>query len=184
MALTISEVARRVGLRTSAIRYYEEIGLLPRAQRISGQRRYDTTILHRLAVVQRARRLGFTLDEVRRLFLGFRTEAPASERWQRLSRKKLEELEVQAREIKMMQRRLREMMRKCRCVTLDQCGKGIFLSERDECTSDVHKSATGSDDKSRVSRLRTGRGKNVASDEYKVRTVPERGRQAASGPRR
>src|SRR5579864_3278451 len=128
-ALTISEVARRVGLRASAIRYYEQIGLLPLAQRSSGQRRYDLTVFHRLAIVQRARRLGFTLEEIRQLFFGFHTVAPASERWQRLSRRKLVELETQAREIRSMQRRLREMMRGCRCQTLDQCGRGIFLSE-------------------------------------------------------
>lgn len=126
--LTISEVARRVGLRASAIRYYEQIGILPRAQRIAGQRRYDATVFHRLAVVQRARRLGFTLGEVRQLFFGFRPASPASERWQRLSRKKLAELDAQAREIRTMQRRLREMMRRCRCDTLEQCGKGIYLS--------------------------------------------------------
>jgi MerR family redox-sensitive transcriptional activator SoxR len=66
--LTISEVARQVGLRASAIRYYEQIGLVPRAERISGQRRYDTTALYRLAVIQSARQLGFTLQEVRELF--------------------------------------------------------------------------------------------------------------------
>lgn len=126
--LTISDVARRVGLRASAIRYYEQMGLLPPAQRSSGQRRYDATVFHRLAVVQRARRLGFLLEEIRQLFFGFRPAAPASERWQRLSRRKLVELEAQAREIRAMQRRLREMMRKCRCETLDQCGRGIFLS--------------------------------------------------------
>jgi MerR family transcriptional regulator, redox-sensitive transcriptional activator SoxR len=126
--LTISEVARRLGLRASAIRYYEQIGLLPRAQRISGQRRYDATVFHSLAVVQRARRLGFTLREVRQLFFGFRPASPASERWQRLSRDKLAELEAQAREIRAMQRRLREMIRKCRCDTLEQCGRGIYLS--------------------------------------------------------
>ena len=56
--LTISEVARQVGLQASAIRYYERIGLLPRAPRMSGQRRYDTTALYRLAIIQRARQLG------------------------------------------------------------------------------------------------------------------------------
>jgi len=40
--LTISEVARQVGLQASAIRYYERIGLLPRAPRVGGQRRYDS----------------------------------------------------------------------------------------------------------------------------------------------
>ena len=70
--LTISEVARQIGLQQSAIRYYERIGLLPPAQRISGQRRYDSTALCRLAIVQRARQLGFTLEEIRQLFFGFR----------------------------------------------------------------------------------------------------------------
>jgi MerR-like DNA binding protein len=70
--LTISEVAREIGLQASAIRYYERIGLLPRALRMSGQRRYDTTVLYRLAIIQRARQLGFTLTEIRHLFFGFR----------------------------------------------------------------------------------------------------------------
>ena len=126
--LTISEVGRRVGLRASAIRYYERIGLLPSAARISGQRRYDATVFHRLALVQRARRLGFSLQEVRQLFFGFGPKAPASERWQRLSSKKLAELDVQVREIRTMQRQLREMLRKCRCDSLEQCGRGIFMS--------------------------------------------------------
>src|ERR1700732_226272 len=70
--LTISQVARQVGLQASAVRYYERIGLLPRAPRRSGQRRYDTTALYRLAIIQRARQLGFTLTEIRYLFFGFR----------------------------------------------------------------------------------------------------------------
>ena len=70
--LTISQVARQIRLRPSAIRYYEQIGLLPPAQRISGQRRYDQRVLYRLAIIQRARRLGFTLAEIRYLFFGFR----------------------------------------------------------------------------------------------------------------
>lgn len=91
--LTISEVARQVGLRASAIRYYEQIGLFPPAKRIDGRRRYDTTELYRLAIIQRARQLGFTLDEIRRLFFGFHNVTRASERWQALSRKKLAELD-------------------------------------------------------------------------------------------
>ena len=51
--MTISEAARQAGLQASAIRYYEQIGLLPAAARVSGQRRYDTSILYRLAIIQR-----------------------------------------------------------------------------------------------------------------------------------
>jgi hypothetical protein len=52
---TISQVARQIRLRPSAIRYCERIGLLPLAQRVNGQRRYDSTVLYRLAIIQRAR---------------------------------------------------------------------------------------------------------------------------------
>ncbi|HEV2491327.1 MAG TPA: MerR family transcriptional regulator [Candidatus Acidoferrales bacterium] len=126
--LTISEVARQVGLQASAIRYYERIGLLPPAQRMSGQRRYDTTALYRLAIIQWGRQLGFTLEEIRQLFFGFRNVTRASERWRTLSRKKVAELDGLMDRIKTMRRLLTKMMRDCRCVTLEQCGKGIFRS--------------------------------------------------------
>ena len=125
----ISEVARRAGLQPSAIRYYEQIGLLPPAQRVSGQRRYDTTVLYRLAVIQRARQIGFTLDEIRELFFGFRSATRASERWQELSRIKLAELDALMGGIKTMRNLLKKMMQNCRCDTLDQCGKRIFQSK-------------------------------------------------------
>ena len=124
--LTISQVARQVGLQPSAIRYYEQIGILLPAQRIGGQRRYDTTVLHRLAVIQWARQTGFTLDEIRELFFGFRDAATASQRWQKLSRRKLAELAELTAQIRTMQRLLQKMMECCNCETLDQCGKGIF----------------------------------------------------------
>jgi MerR family transcriptional regulator, redox-sensitive transcriptional activator SoxR len=136
--LSVSEVARQVRLKPSAIRYYERIGILPPAQRVSGQRRYDSTVLYRLAVIQRAKQTGFTLDEIRRLFFGFRGKIPASHRWQKLSQRKLVDLELQLEQIKTMQQLLRRMMQRCRCDTLDECGKGIFRraydgSERETC---------------------------------------------------
>jgi MerR family redox-sensitive transcriptional activator SoxR len=126
--LTISEVAQQVSLQASAIRYYERIGLLPPAQRVSGQRRYDTSALYRLAIIRWARRLGFTLDEIRQLFFGFRNVTRASQRWQTLSRKKLAELDGLMDGIRTVRRLLKKMMQDCRCDTLEQCGKGIFRS--------------------------------------------------------
>src|SRR5215831_8823067 len=124
--LTISQVAQQIGLRASAIRYYEKIGLLPHAERLSGQRRYDTTALYRLAIIQQARQLGFTLTEIQRLFFGFRNVTRASERWRTLSQKKLEELDRLMDGIQAVRGLLKKMMAHCRCDTLDQCGKGIF----------------------------------------------------------
>jgi DNA-binding transcriptional MerR regulator len=128
--LTVSEVAHEAGIRPSAIRYYERIGVLLPAQRISGQRRYDNTVLYRLAVVQWARQTGFTLEEIKQLFFGFRDVTPASKRWRDLSRQKISELELQLERIKMMQHLLRRMKQCCRCETLDECGRGILLKGR------------------------------------------------------
>jgi len=124
--LTISEVARQIGIRPSAIRYYERIGLLPHPSRTSGQRRYDSTVLYRLVIVQRARQLGFTLEEIRQLFFGFGKVTRASERWQKLSQRKLAELDVLMSDIRTVRRLLKKMMRHCHCDTLDQCGKTMF----------------------------------------------------------
>jgi MerR family redox-sensitive transcriptional activator SoxR len=144
--LSISEVARRVGLRPSAIRYYEQIGLLPPALRITGQRRYDASVFHRLAIIQRARQLGFTLDEIRQLFFGFGNATRASQRWRKLSRQKIAELDDLTRGIKAVRRLLKNMMKNCRCQTLDQCGKGIF---RSGCKGVVARSLTANHRRSR-----------------------------------
>ena len=124
--LTISEVARQAGLRPSAIRYYEQVGVLVPAQRSSGQRRYDTSVLYRLAVIQRARTTGFSLEEIRELFFGFRPVASASQRWRKLSQRKIAELELLMAQIKSMRQLLQRMMECCQCDTLDQCGRGIL----------------------------------------------------------
>jgi DNA-binding transcriptional MerR regulator len=123
--LTISEVARRIGVEASTIRYYEQIGLLPAPSRESGQRRYDAAALYRLAIIRRARQLDFTLEEIRQLFFGFGT-VRASARWHKLCLGKLAELQTLAENIKSVQQLLRKMMRRCHCETLSQCGKGIL----------------------------------------------------------
>ena len=133
--LKISDLARQAGKRASAIRYYEEIGLLPRAERVSGRRRYDETSLHRLALIQRARQLGFTLAEIRELFLGFRPGVSASQRWRALSQRKMAELDELLRSIRTMQKLLNEMMTRCRCETLEQCGRGIYRSGKNAPTA-------------------------------------------------
>jgi MerR family transcriptional regulator, redox-sensitive transcriptional activator SoxR len=124
--LSISEVARQVGLKPSAIRYYEQLGILPPAERISGQRRYDRTVLYRLAIVQRARQAGFALHEIRMLFFGFQQGTRAEVRWRRLADRKLAELNALAEQITSMQNLLQRMKANCHCKTLDMCGKAIL----------------------------------------------------------
>ena len=122
---TVSEVANRVGLRPSAIRYYEKLGILPPALRKSGQRRYDETVLYRLAVISRARQTGFTLDEIRELFFGFRRGTPASRRWQKMSRQKLADLDAAVERINAMRDVLRRL-ENCGCDVLNECGRKMI----------------------------------------------------------
>lgn len=124
-SLSISQVARQFGLRASALRYYEQIGILPGASRVGGRRRYDGAALRRLAVVLRARDAGFSLREIRELFSGFRPGVPASQRWQQLSQRKLAELEHSLERLQMMQLLLRRMAT-CKCDALDECGAAIL----------------------------------------------------------
>lgn len=125
MQLSISDVAKQIGLRASAIRYYEQIGILPPAHRVSGQRRYDVTVLHRLTVIQRARQTGFTLGEIKELFFGFRAGTPPSVRWQKLRKRKILELDAMLKHIQSM-RALIQQQGKCRCTALEECGKKMF----------------------------------------------------------
>ena len=129
--LAISDVARVFGLRTSAIRYYEQIGILPAPMRKNGQRRYDSTALFRLAVVQRARETGFTLEEIRELFFGFPPGTPPPKRCHRLSQRKIAELRERMRQLKLMEALLKRV-ENCRCDALEECGEKILRQGRGE----------------------------------------------------
>jgi DNA-binding transcriptional MerR regulator len=90
--LTIGELARCAGVATSALRYWEELGLLPPAARMSGQRRYPESAVWLVGVILLLREAGFTLAE-QKAFMASHTAAPGD--WQRLARRKLAELDDQ-----------------------------------------------------------------------------------------
>jgi len=127
--LAISEVARVFGLRTSAIRYYEQIGILLPPPRKSGQRCYDKNVLYRLAVVQRARETGFTLQEIRELFFGFRPGTPPPDRWRKLSNRKIVELRNRMKRLRLMETLLKRM-ENCDCDALEECGERLLQQTR------------------------------------------------------
>jgi DNA-binding transcriptional MerR regulator len=89
--LTIGELARRAGVTTSALRYYEELGLLPAPARISGQRRYPASAARLIAAIGLYSDAGFTLAEQKTLL----TSGPAEPNWRQLAQRKLAELDEQ-----------------------------------------------------------------------------------------
>lgn len=127
---TIGQIAAQTGVPASTIRYYEEIGLLPVPARVSGQRRYQDGIAQKLAVIRLAQQAGFTITEIQSLLHDFPVDAPPSERWQRLARGKLEELEAQMRALQAMKALLEQTLH-CHCATLEECAGSDFEDWRD-----------------------------------------------------
>ncbi len=122
--MSIGEVARMAGVRPSALRYYERIGLLPRPGRENGRRRYDgkaqREALDRLAVVRVAQQAGFTISEIRTLLNGFSEDTPPSERWRVLAQDKLPEVEALVERALGMKAILERGLR-CECLSLEEC---------------------------------------------------------------
>lgn len=116
--LGIGEVARRAGTSTSRIRYYEARGLLPEPERAAGKRRYGDDVFRRLAIIDAAQRVGFTLEEIGDL-LGSRDEL-AHERLRQLALMKLPELDdLIARATSV--RRVLKVCSRCSCESIDVC---------------------------------------------------------------
>ncbi|WP_165975081.1 MerR family transcriptional regulator [Nonomuraea deserti] len=88
--LTIGELASRTGVATSALRYWEELGLLPAPARVSGQRRYPPSAVGQVGLVIVLRGVGFTLREVKAFITA---RSPAGDGWRELYRRKLTELD-------------------------------------------------------------------------------------------
>ena len=118
--MRIGEVARRAGVRSSRIRYYESVGLLPEPERVSGQRVYDEGVLKRLAVIDVSQRAGLSLAEIRELTAPARQEVPAGERIRAIAARKLPEVEALIGRAEAMRRWL-DLASICDCESLDVC---------------------------------------------------------------
>ncbi|HEX6116708.1 MAG TPA: MerR family transcriptional regulator [Solirubrobacterales bacterium] len=122
----MGEVAQAAGLRKSAIRYYEEIGLLPEPERVSGRRTYERSILRRLSMIDVAQRAGLSLDEIRELLDAAGTE-PISERLHELAQRKLPDVEALIARATAMRDWLMTAQG-CDCQAIDECG--LFDTEQ------------------------------------------------------
>jgi MerR family transcriptional regulator, redox-sensitive transcriptional activator SoxR len=118
--LTIGEVARRAGVATSSIRYYERIGLLPPPERLSGQRRYDMEVLGKLGFIGVAQSAGFKLREIKRLLDGVDRPDGMGEQIRSLSSQKLTEVEELLERARAMKGWL-EVAQECGCATPEEC---------------------------------------------------------------
>lgn len=120
--MTIGELSRRTGIASSTLRYWEQLKVLPKPMRVSGQRRYSAEAVNLVAVLRLAQACGFSLMEMRRLLNGFQPRTTASERWRTTARDHRLVLEEKIARLKAMSRLLQRVER-CECPDLNACSR-------------------------------------------------------------
>lgn len=118
--MRIGEVAERTSTPATTIRYYERIGLIQEPQRVSGRRSYGEEILEHLQAIATAKELGFTLEEIKMLLGGFRSEEEASQDCRELAEQKLRELNALIASARRMKGILEHGLT-CECTSLQGC---------------------------------------------------------------
>jgi MerR family transcriptional regulator, redox-sensitive transcriptional activator SoxR len=124
--LGIGEVAEKAGTSISAIRFYEREGLLPAAERVSGQRRFTEETVQRLGIIDIAKQAGFSLEEVGVLLVSIDDGAPAHEQLQALAARKLPEVDALIERAQAMRDWLTTASA-CGCDSLESCA--LFVAE-------------------------------------------------------
>ncbi len=119
--LTIGEVARRSGVASSALRYYEERGLITSERGGSGHRRYPRLVLRRIAFIVFAQRIGLTLEEIGTELARLPPDrAPSRRDWSRLSSTWTGRIDARIAELERLRAGLTECIG-CGCLSLDRC---------------------------------------------------------------
>jgi MerR family redox-sensitive transcriptional activator SoxR len=119
--MTIGDVARRSGVAASALRFYEERGLITSDRAGSGHRRYPRSALRRIAFIVFAQRIGLTLGEIgAELSLLPADRAPSRRDWQRLSRAWTSRIDARIAELERLREGLTDCIG-CGCLSLDRC---------------------------------------------------------------
>ncbi len=119
--LTITEVARRSGVAASALRFYEQRGLISSERAGSGHRRYPRPVLRRIAFIVFAQRVGLTLEEIGAELSKLPPDrAPTRRDWSRLSSKWASRIDARIAELERLRAGLTDCIG-CGCLSLDRC---------------------------------------------------------------
>lgn len=119
--ITIGELAQRSGVAASALRYYEERGLIRSLRTASGHRRFPRHVIRRVAFVVFAQRVGFTLEEIgEELRLLPENRAPRREDWAQLSRNWRQRIDMRIAELERLKEGLTECIG-CGCLSMQRC---------------------------------------------------------------
>jgi MerR family redox-sensitive transcriptional activator SoxR len=119
--LTIGEVASRSGVAPSALRFYEEEGLIVSRRTAGNQRRYERAVLRRVALIQAGRAAGIPLERIRAALASLPAHRTPSRRdWERLSRGWREDIDQRIATLQALRNRLTTCIG-CGCLSIDAC---------------------------------------------------------------
>src|SRR5919205_4585874 len=119
--LAIGELGKRSGMAPSALRYYEELGLITSTRTSSGQRRFERSTLRRLAFVRAARNVGLTLEEIAAALATLPDgRTPTRADWARLSASWRKRLDEQIEALQALRNGLESCIG-CGCLSLKRC---------------------------------------------------------------
>lgn len=120
--LSVGEMSRRTGIAASALRFYEELGLIASLRTGGNQRRYPRHMLRRVSLISVAKRLGIPLTDVQAVFETVPLDTtPSHADWQRASRRWKKQLEERRRGIERLERELTGCIG-CGCLSMKACG--------------------------------------------------------------
>ena len=120
-ALTIGEVAKRSGTATSALRFYEDRGLIRSERTDSGHRRYPRAVIRRVAFIVFAQKIGLSLEEVGHELARLpKNRVPDRSDWAKLSARWTARIRARIEELQRLEATLTECIG-CGCLSLDRC---------------------------------------------------------------
>ena len=125
--MKIGELASLAGLKPSAIRYYEKLGILEAPHRVGGQRCYSADAQDRVLLIRFAADMDFTLAEIKLFLNGLRNNAPVGPRWRKLARTKIKQVEDTIQRSRRLKSLLQHLLH-CQCPSLQVCVQRLRLS--------------------------------------------------------
>ena len=118
--MKIGDVAKRLDIPSSTIRYFEKVGRINPPERVSGKREFSSSTLVTLRFIQLCQAAGFTISEIRSLREQYMEDSSKGGLWQPAVETKRKEIQKQIDELKQVDAVLGELL-KCRCESIEQC---------------------------------------------------------------
>lgn len=119
--IPIGEVAERTGLAVSAIRFYEEQGLIEPRERKGGRRMFERSAIRRLSFILITQQLGYSLADIRSALDDLPNASPSADDWEQLARTFRRDLNVRIERLTRLRDRLDGCIG-CGCLSLEACG--------------------------------------------------------------